>query len=210
MEKIKGCVFCEAKLNKGEVIFETENFFVNLGVGLVAPGHIMLIPKRHYDCCADICKNLRPEFENLAKLIFGKIEIAFGAPFLVEYGVFGQSVAHAHLHFIPKKRNATTDYCAYEICDVFEAIKILDDIALRAASWEAAAAMKKHRGGYVFFKDGKRAVLFDRFEQGLSYRHFFNHQLMIKDIPTRWQDITAAQERIDAVKRRITKESLKF
>ena len=197
-------------MNKGEVIFETENFFVNIGVGLVAPGHVMLIPKQHYDCCADICKNLRTEFETLAKLIFGKIETAFGAPFLVEYGVFGQSVAHAHLHFIPKKRNATADYRAYEICDVFEAIKIPDDIAARAASWEAAAAMKKRNGGYVFFNDGKRAVLFDRFEQELSYRHLFNHQLMIKDIPARWQDITAAQERIDAVKRQITKESLKF
>lgn len=210
MEKIKGCVFCDRKLNKGEVVFETDNFFVNVGVGLVAPGHIMLISKQHYDCCADICKNLRPEFENLTKLIFGKIETVFGAPFLVEYGVFGQSVAHAHLHFIPKKRNATADYCAYEICDVFEAIKIPDNIAARAASWEAAATMKKRNGGYVFFKDKDRVVLFDRFEQGLSYRHFFNHQLMIKDIPTRWQDISDKQKQIDAIKRRITKESLKF
>lgn len=112
MEKMKGCVFCEAKLNKGEVIFETENFFVNIGVGLVAPGHMMLIPKRHYDCCADIPRNLRPEFDGAAKLIFGKIKKVFGAPFLVEYGIFGQSVAPAYLHFIPKGRKGIAHYSA--------------------------------------------------------------------------------------------------
>lgn len=171
---------------------------------------MMLIPKRHYDCCADIPKSLRPEFEDLTRLIFQKIKKTFGAPFLVEYGIFGQSVAHAHLHFIPKQRKATAHYSGYDIGNIFEEIKICDDIAARPASWEAAAEMKKRNGGYVFFQDGRRAILLDQFEQGLSYRRFFNCLRGIKDIPARWQDIDNKQKKIDAIKKQITKELLKF
>lgn len=210
MDKVENCVFCDPKLNKGEVIFETENFFVNIGIGLVAPGHVMLIPKTHYDCCADIPKNLRIEFESLTKMIFEKIKKEFAAPFLVEYGVFGQSVFHAHSHFIPKSREATKLYPAYGIKDVFSKMEIPADIPARPASWEAAAALKKQNGGYVFLQDGGRAILFERFEQKLSYRHFFNHQLAIKDIPARWQDITDEQKQIDELKKQTTKNILKF
>lgn len=210
MNKVENCVFCDPKLNRGEVIFETENFFVNIGVGLAAPGHVMLIPKAHYDCCADIHKNLRSEFECLTKMIFEKIKKEFAAPFLVEYGVFGQSVFHAHLHFIPKARKATELYPAYEIKDVFREMQIPADILARSASWEAAAALKKQNGGYVFLRDDNLSLIFERFDQKLSYRYFFNHQLAIKDIPARWQDIGDEQKQIDEFKKQTTKNLLKF
>ena len=210
MDGIKNCVFCDLKLNKGEVIFETGDFFVGIGIGLAAPGHVMLIPRAHYDCCADIGEDLRPEFEDLKSLIFEKIKDAFGAPFLVEYGVFGQSVSHAHLHFIPKTRKATEVYPAYEIKDIFREMGIPNDIPSRPALWKTAATMKNKNGGYVFLQDGERAVLFGRFEKELSYRHFFNEKPGVKDVPARWQDITAEQEKIDAIKKQITKNILKF
>ena len=207
---MKNCVFCDPELNKGEIIFETENFSAGIGIGLAAPGHAMLIPKKHFACCADIAEDLRPEFENLKSLIFKKIKDAFGMPFLVEYGVFGQSVSHAHLHFIPKTRKATEFYPAYKIKNIFCEMGISDDIPSRPASWKTAAAMKNQNGGYVFLRDGERAVLFERFEKELSYRHFFGEKLKIKDIPARWQDITAEQRQIDAVKKQITCQLLKF
>lgn len=210
MNEIGDCVFCNLKLNKGEIIFETENFFVNIGLGLAAPGHVMLIPKKHFACCADISEDLRPEFENLKSLIFEKIKDAFGAPFLAEYGVFGQSVSHAHLHFIPKTRKATEVYPAYEIKNIFREMGIPNDIPSRPALWKTAAAMKNKNGGYVFLQDGGRAVLFGRFEKELSYRHFFNEKPGVKDVPARWQDITAEQEKIDAIKKQITQNLLKF
>jgi len=39
---------------------------------------------------------------------------------------------------------------------------------------------------------------------------FFGEKLKIKDIPARWQDITSRQRQIDAVKKRIAKNFLKF
>jgi histidine triad (HIT) family protein len=210
MNEIGDCVFCNLKLNKGEIIFETENFFVNIGLGLAAPGHVMLIPKKHFACCADISEDLRPEFENLRSLIFEKIKDAFGTPFLVEYGIFGQSVFHAHLHFIPKSRKATEFYPAYEIKDIFREMQIPDGIPVRPALWKTAVAMKNKNGGYVFLQDGGRAVLFGRFEKELSYRHFFSENPGVKDVPARWQDITAEQEKIDAIKKQITQNLLKF
>ena len=71
---MENCVFCNRELDKGETLYETKNFFVNMGIGLAAPGHVMLISKTHYACCADIPRNLRPEFENLADLICEKIK----------------------------------------------------------------------------------------------------------------------------------------
>jgi len=210
MNEIGDCVFCNLKLNKGEIIFETENFFVNIGLGLAAPGHVMLIPKKHFACCADISEDLRPEFENLRSLIFEKIKDAFGTPFLVEYGIFGQSVFHAHLHFISKSRKATEFYPAYEIKDIFREMQIPDGIPVRPALWKTAVAMKNKNGGYVFLQDGGRAVLFGRFEKELSYRHFFSENPGVKDVPARWQDITAEQEKIDAIKKQITQNLLKF
>lgn len=210
IEKIKNCVFCNRESDKGKTLYETENFFINMGIGLAAPGHVMLIPKCHYACCADIPERLRPEFEDLAKTIIEKIKKNFGELFLIEYGVLGQSVFHAHLHFIPKRRKAAERYPAYEIKDLFEEIQFSADIPTHRATWEKAAELRKRHGGYVFLKDGGKAVLFERYARDLSYRHFFNVKLGISDIPVSWKEMKSRDYEIDEAKKQITGESLKF
>ncbi|MCU0653313.1 MAG: HIT family protein [Candidatus Pacebacteria bacterium] len=207
------CVFCNPKIDRGERIHETENFFVEMGLGVAAPGHVMLIPKFHCDCYADMPVSLRPEFKRMKDLVFGKIKEVFGEPFLVEYGITLQSVPHAHLHFIPKRREATQFYPAYQIENVFSIIGAPDGMGA-PASWEAAERFRKEHGGYIFIQDGA-ARFFAEFpddfpSQRFGYRNFFGGKLGIADVPVHWQEITENDLAIDKAKKDITKKFLKF
>lgn len=203
------CVFCNRDLDKGDRLFETPDFFVSTGIGVASPGHLMLVSKNHYDCYADMPDRLRGEFMELKNFVFRKIKRAFSEPFLIEYGVLGQSVRHAHLHFIPKERKATRHYAAYRIKNIFKEMEIPPDIRAESASWDKAIEFRKEYGGYVCLSDGA-ARLFNDFAKSMSYRNFFAFKLKIGDIPADWKNITAEQRRIDAVKKDITRSRLKF
>lgn len=207
------CVFCNRSLDKGETIYETGNFFVNSGLGVAAPGHVMLICKCHCDCYANMPIELREEFKILKGMVCRKVHEAFGPLFMVEYGVLEQSVPHAHLHFIPKERPATEYYPAYRIDNVFELIAAPPGLGV-AASWAAAENMRQKFGGYIYLEDGA-ARLFAEFPENyssknLSYRRFFNDRLGLADIPRTWKEITKKDLEIDRIKKEITGKHLKF
>jgi len=56
------CVFCNREEVKEDILWETENFFVKVGVGILAPGHIMLISKKHLSCFGELPDELNQEF----------------------------------------------------------------------------------------------------------------------------------------------------
>ena len=97
------CIFCNRK--EENIIKETDNFFVYVGKGLITAGHIMIIPKDHYDCLGSMEIEKLEEYELLKNEMIKKIEDNFSKPFLIEHGVFCQSVFHAHIHLIPSSVN---------------------------------------------------------------------------------------------------------
>jgi len=213
-QKMENCVFCNRELDKGETLYETPNFFVKTGLGLAAPGHVMLISKEHYVCYADMPAGLRGDFCELKDFVFGKIGQVFGAPFLVEYGPMVQTVSHAHLHFIPKQRKETEYYPGYAIKNIFKEMEIPTSLIEQVATWEKAAQFRKKFGQYVYLQEGQECVLFGSPDTALlkelGYRRFFSEKLKIMDIPAKWQDITNQERAIDAAKKEITKTLLKF
>ena len=44
------CIFCNRGKIKDDILLETKNFFVKVGIGIIAPGHVMLITKKHFKC----------------------------------------------------------------------------------------------------------------------------------------------------------------
>jgi len=55
-EKAKDCIFCD-RINAGtSILFETDNFYVKVGYGISAAGHIMIVSKNHYKCLAEVPK----------------------------------------------------------------------------------------------------------------------------------------------------------
>ena len=97
------CVFCDYDRIKEDILWETENFYVKVGVGILAPGHIMIVSKKHLSCFGEIPDELNEEFTHLIEEVFQKVKSNFSEPIMYEHGVYSQSVPHAHIHFVPKK-----------------------------------------------------------------------------------------------------------
>ena len=108
-------IFCDREKIKSDILAETDNWMVKVGFGLVTPGHVIAIPRQHFDCFVDIEDSLLDEFEKTINPALQKyITERFSRPFGIEYG-FGQTVEHAHVHFIPSTRegynvNNVVDY----------------------------------------------------------------------------------------------------
>lgn len=101
--EMKECLFCQLDKIKSDILWESENFFVKVGVGILAPGHIMIIPKIHISCFGQLPKQLHKEFILIKKDVFDKIKSNFFEPIIYEHGIYSQSIKHAHLHFLPSR-----------------------------------------------------------------------------------------------------------
>ena len=100
---MNNCLFCQRDKIKEDILFKSENFFVKVGVGILAPGHVMVITKDHIPCFAELPKHLLRELTLLKGRVVETLELNFAEPIIYEHGVYGQSINHAHLHFLPKK-----------------------------------------------------------------------------------------------------------
>lgn|SRR3989338_8918195 len=97
------CLFCQTTKIKEDILWNSKNFYVKVGVGILAPGHVMLIPKVHISCLAELSAPLSKEFLLIKERVINKIKLSFSEPIAYEHGVYGQSVNHAHLHILPQK-----------------------------------------------------------------------------------------------------------
>ena len=100
---MKDCLFCQTHKIKQDILWESENFFVKVGVGILAPGHVMIISKRHLSCFAELFPQFVEEFLSIKKTLHRKIKQNFSEPIIYEHGVYGQTVSHAHINFVPSK-----------------------------------------------------------------------------------------------------------
>ena len=108
----KNCYFCsyhkkdERKL--GNILYETKNFYLKLGYGIITAGHIMIVSKQHLPCFGALQnKNHIKEFEELINKTCDYLKQTFNSNDIImcEYGGCGQSVFHSHLHLIPATSN---------------------------------------------------------------------------------------------------------
>ena len=97
------CLFCQTTKIKQDILWKSKNFYVKVGFGILAPGHVMLIPKEHVSCLAELSAPLSKEFLLIKERVFNKIKLSFSEPIAYEHGVYGQSINHAHLHILPQK-----------------------------------------------------------------------------------------------------------
>jgi len=201
------CIFC--KEDKERNLYETQNFFIRVGKGIVTPGHVMIIPKHHYKAFGEIDNNLVQEFLDLKKLAIEKISKVFYEPFLIEYGVFGQTVFHAHIHLIPKASKQ------YNEVDLFKGMILptkTEIIEIQNFS-ELQNYYNKNKE-YIYFEDHKKYILpvsdIIRNNVGLvGYRHYFTYKIGLQGIDS-WKRMTEDDIKQDNIKIKITKEKLVF
>jgi histidine triad (HIT) family protein len=102
------CIFC--KIAAGELaslrVLETPDALAFLDIGPLAPGHTLLIPKKHYenilDVPPDVLASMTSHLPRMADALM-RVTGAAGMNILQNTGkCSGQVIFHLHIHLIPR------------------------------------------------------------------------------------------------------------
>ncbi len=113
---MKDCLFC--KIIKGDVpsytIYEDETVKAFLDVNPNSDGHILVIPKEHYENLFEtpndvIVKMLDVIKNNLYPLLKEKLNI--DGLTICQNNYYGQDIKHYHIHLIPRYNNDEFKCC---------------------------------------------------------------------------------------------------
>ncbi|HEX9564964.1 MAG TPA: HIT family protein [Gemmatimonadaceae bacterium] len=105
---MKPCIFCELILGGGEIsiCYEDGQAIAFMDIQPVNPGHLLVVPREHYESLLDIPVDLaRHLFDVTLRLgpIVRRLAGAEGMNVIVNSGTAaGQDVFHYHVHVIPR------------------------------------------------------------------------------------------------------------
>ena len=106
--EVSGCRFCA--IVRGEApacfVFEDDNVVAFLDRRPLFPGHLLLVPRRHYETLGDLPEPLVGTLFGSARLLARAVEEALGAEgtFVALNNRVSQSVPHLHVHIVPRRR----------------------------------------------------------------------------------------------------------
>jgi histidine triad (HIT) family protein len=102
------CLFCAivAGTEPAYIVAETAETLAFLDIRPLFPGHTLLVPKEHYETLIDLPAPLLEPFFAQAQRLAGVMETAIGAAgsFVAMNNRVSQSVAHLHVHVVPRNR----------------------------------------------------------------------------------------------------------
>ncbi|NQU16602.1 MAG: HIT domain-containing protein [Candidatus Saganbacteria bacterium] len=99
-----GCLHCDSRSESyRRVLEETKHFRVVADRHPVGRGHIAVISKSHVPCLGSrqLPKEALVEFKQLYEKIERFLVKEYGTAAIYEHGITGQTVSHAHVHFLP-------------------------------------------------------------------------------------------------------------
>lgn len=102
------CVFCE--IARGErathTVLETEDVVAFLDARPVFLGHTLVIPKAHHVTLPDVpLPLLAPLFSSVQRVASAVVDgLGADGSFVAVNNVVSQSVAHLHVHVVPRRR----------------------------------------------------------------------------------------------------------
>src|SRR3954466_12333794 len=103
-----GCVFCEIVAGDlaADVVLDEPDFVGFLDRRPVFKGHVLLVPREHVVTLLDLPAGLRDGFLAAAQRLAGAVVEGLGAQgsFVAVNNVVSQSVAHLHLHVVPRTK----------------------------------------------------------------------------------------------------------
>jgi histidine triad (HIT) family protein len=103
------CIFCDLIRGAAEVsiCYEDATAIAFLDIQPVNPGHVLVVPRRHYEVLQDIPRDVGLHLYQVATRLIPVIQEAAGADdmnIVVNSGAAaGQNVMHYHIHLIPRK-----------------------------------------------------------------------------------------------------------
>jgi histidine triad (HIT) family protein len=103
-----GCVFCAivAGDTPAHVVLEDDATLGFLDVRPVFPGHVLLVPRDHYETLTDLPPALLPALFGAAQRLAAGVQAAMDAhgTFVAMNNTVSQSVPHLHIHIVPRRR----------------------------------------------------------------------------------------------------------
>jgi histidine triad (HIT) family protein len=102
------CVFCEiiAGERPAHVVLDDGPVVAFLDTRPLFKGHVLLVPRVHYETLTDLPADLVVPFFTAAQRLAEVMETALGAAgsFVAMNNSVSQSVPHAHTHIVPRNR----------------------------------------------------------------------------------------------------------
>jgi histidine triad (HIT) family protein len=102
------CVFCSiiAGETSAEVVLDEPDVLAFLDARPVFKGHVLLVPREHVVTLPDLPARLRDPFLEAAQRLARAVVDGLGAQgsFVAMNNVVSQSVAHLHLHVVPRTK----------------------------------------------------------------------------------------------------------
>lgn len=119
-------IFCEIIEGNipSNICYENEDIISIMDASPFSPGHVLIIPKKHYTTILDMDDAIIAKVHEAAKLLIKKIESSYpnvtGVKVVVNYGD-EQKVKHYHMHLLPmyepgKKPNMSQE----EFCEILK------------------------------------------------------------------------------------------
>ena len=104
---MENCIFC--KIVKGEIpsykVYEDEDFLAFLDINPTSPGHVQVIPKKHFRWVWDV-SNIGEYFEVVRKIAKAQ-QKAFDTEWILSK-IVGDEVEHAHIWVYPGMKDSDT------------------------------------------------------------------------------------------------------
>jgi len=104
----KDCVFCKIVAGEvaADVVLETDELLAFLDQRPVFKGHVLLVPRDHVVTLPDLPARLRDGFLEAAQRLATAMVDGLGAQgsFVAVNNTVSQSVAHLHLHVVPRTK----------------------------------------------------------------------------------------------------------
>src|SRR3954462_7106128 len=102
------CVFCSIVAGEvpAEIVLDEPDFLAFLDARPVFKGHTLLVPREHVVTLPDLPARLREGFLEVAQRLARAVVDGLGAQgsFVAMNNVVSQSVAHLHLHVVPRTK----------------------------------------------------------------------------------------------------------
>jgi len=97
------CIFCKIARKEipAAIVFENDDVLAFLDINPVNKGHVLVIPKEHYETYFDAPDELLSEMAPIVKKVGKAVKKATGCDFCV-VNVYGIDVPHLHIHIIPR------------------------------------------------------------------------------------------------------------
>ncbi len=104
-----------SRIAAGEIpsykVAEDERHYAFLDINPMAPGHVLVIPRREVDYLFDLSAEEYGELMEFARKVALKIKRAIPCQ-RVGVAVLGMEVPHAHIHLVPLQTEADMDFRA--------------------------------------------------------------------------------------------------